>query len=512
MATVGEHKPKSIDVKISFLFSEKPSAALFENVRSFIASRAQKSIFLCASDISTQADITILLRTVHYRAKGTVASTLRAHFKTEISNLLVSKIIVVDCNDIEKESLGKSECPSIEKTDAASPSCQQDTSIREGKDIGSCASKNGSVASQVILESQDIGSGVSQSIGSGAQSQSIMARAVMISFRLESWKADMPAEALLQLIRLKASEAVIDVTNTEENGLGVKIKCVWKNPMYPTTVRRHIQDALPAAGGGKIQIHTIDTGTVRAAYNNTPLHTAGRRWLQYSLENCAAYEMTLSELASGLRASAVDEQERYLACITRNHFKADGLRKLLLITNLADAIAKRCSDSHAHGPSTKAQIDQSSIQQARAGTESVPVPMPASGAPPATSSASNFRRSLVFSSEAGAVASEACAVSTGRGSALVSMDAASAGMIMTSLILMPRCRADSCEGFIFGQNVPRNCLVRKKAVQGQIIPKSGAARSRIKALIAQHSPLQKRIELRGVCTMSRPFQHPRLLM
>jgi hypothetical protein len=139
--------------------------------------------------------MTILLRTVHYTAKGTVASTLRTHFKTEISNRFVSKIIVVDCNDIEKESLGKSERPSIERT-AANPSCQQDKSIQERKDIGSCASKNGSVASQVILESQDIGSGVSQSIGSGAQSQSIMARAVMISFCLESWKADMPAARL----------------------------------------------------------------------------------------------------------------------------------------------------------------------------------------------------------------------------------------------------------------------------------------------------------------------------
>jgi hypothetical protein len=178
--------------------------------------------------------------------------------------------------------------------------------------------------------------------------------------------------------------------------------------MHPNTVRRHIQDALPAAGGGKIQIHTIDTGTVRAAYNNTPLHTAGRRWLLFSLENCAAYEMTLSELASGLRATAVDEQKRYLACITRKQFKADGLRKLLLIINLADAVAKRCSDSHAHGPSTKAQIDPSSIQQARAGTGSVPAPMPA--APPAASSASKPCRSLVFSPEAGAVAS--CAVST----------------------------------------------------------------------------------------------------
>ena len=481
MATFEAHIRPIIDVKISFLLSEKPSAALVEDVRSFIVSRAEKSIFHCASDTSsTQAGITILLRTAHFKAKGTVASTLRTHFKTELT---VTKIIVDDCNDIEKASLGKSaECPSIERTDAARPSCQQDKSIRERKDIGSCASKNGSVASQVNLESQDIGSGVSQSIGSGAHSQSIMAQAVKISFRLESCKADMPAEALLQLIQMKASEAVIDVTSTEESGLGVKIQCVWKNPMYPGTVRRHITDALPAAGGGqKIQIHAIDTGTVRVAYNNTPLHTAGRRWLQFSLDKCAAYDMTLSELASGLRVSAVDEQKRYLTCITRKQFKADGLRKLLLIINLADAIAKKCSDSHAHGPSTNA--------------------------PPA---ASTPCRTLVFSPEAGTAAS--CAVPTDRGLAPNSSDAASAGMIMTSLILTPRCRADSCAGLVFGQNLPRSRPKTKKAVQGKIITKSGAAKSRIKALLAQRSPLQKRIALCGVWTVARPFQHPRLLM
>lgn len=451
MATVEAHNRSFIDVKISFWLSEKPSAALVENVRCFITPRGTKSIIFLANDISTQAGITILLRTVHFKAKKTVASTLRAHFKPEKETAFqaVSKISVDDCNDIEKGSLGKSECPSIERTDKARPSCQQDKSIRESKDIGS-ASKNVSVASQVILEtveSQDIGSGVSQSIGSGAQSQSIIARAVKISFRLESWKADMPAEALLQFIRMTASEAVIDVTSTEESGLGVQIQCVWKNPMYPTSIRRHINDALPVEGGRRIQILTIDTLTVRASYNNTPLHTEGRRWLQFSLDKCAAYDMTLSELASGLRASAVDEQKRYLACITRKHFKADGLRKLLLIINLADAVARKCGDSYANGPSNKAQIDPSSIQQARPVTESVPASMPS--ALPATSSASNPRRSLMYGTEAGAAAS--CAVPTDRGSAPNSTDAASEGMtwIMPLLILTPRCRADSCAGFVF---------------------------------------------------------------
>ena len=431
MANVEEHIRPIIDVKISFWLSEKPSTALFENVKSFIVSRAKKSIFHCASDTSsTQAGITILLRTANFKAKGTVANTLRTHFKTKST---VIRICVDYCNDIEKASLGKSaECPSIERTDAARPSCQQDKSIRERKDIGSsCASKNGSVASKVNLESQDIGSGVSQSIGSGAHSQSIM-QAVKILFRLESCKADMPAEALLQLIQSKASEAVIDVTITEESGLGVKIQCVWKNPMYPGTVRRNITDALPAESlGQKIQIYAIETETVRVAYNNTPLHTAGRRWLQFSLDKCAANDMTLSELASRLRVSAVDEQKRYLTCITRKQFKADCLRKLLLIINLADAVAKKCSDSHAHGPSTNA--------------------------PPAASTPC-----LVFSSEAGAAAS--CVVPTDRGLAPNSSDAASAGMIMTSLILTPRCRADSCAGLVFGQNLSRSPKT-KKAVQ-----------------------------------------------
>ena len=476
MATDEAHNRKIIDVKISFWFSEKPSAALLEDVKSFIIPRAQKSIFHYASDTSTQAGITILLRTETYKSKGVVASTLRSRYKSQTENVT---IIVDHCNEIEKASLGKIECPSIERTDAARPSCLQDISIRERNDIGSCASKNGSVASQVNLKSQDIGRGVSQSIGSSALSKSIIANAVKISFRLESFKADMPAEALLQSIQTKASEAVIDVTSTGESGIEVKIQCVWKNNMYPNTVRRLIIEVCPKSKN--IIINTIDKETVRAAYNNTPLHNAGRRWLQFSLDKCAAYDMTLSELASGLRVSAVDEQKRYLDCITRKEFKADALRKLLLIINLSDAISKKCSDSHAHGPSTNA--------------------------PPA---ASTPCRTLVFSPEAGAAAS--CAVPTNRGLVPNSSDAASAGMIMTSLILTPRCRADSCAGLVFGQNLPRCRMVRKKAVHGWNSPTSGTAKSQINALLAQRSPLQKRIALCGVWTVARPFQHPRLLM
>ncbi len=111
MATVEAHKRPIIDVKISFSLSEKPSADLYENVRSFITRRGTKSIFPCASDISTQAGITILLRTVNFQVKGTVASTLRNHFSNDLSSGLVSEISVVDCNDFEKESLDKSEDP-----------------------------------------------------------------------------------------------------------------------------------------------------------------------------------------------------------------------------------------------------------------------------------------------------------------------------------------------------------------------------------------------------------------
>jgi hypothetical protein len=52
-------------------------------VRCFITPRGTKSIIFLANDISTQAGITILLRTVHFKAKKTVASTLRKHFKPE---------------------------------------------------------------------------------------------------------------------------------------------------------------------------------------------------------------------------------------------------------------------------------------------------------------------------------------------------------------------------------------------------------------------------------------------
>jgi hypothetical protein len=197
--------------------------------------------------------------------------------------------------------------------------------------------------------------------------------------------------------------------------------------------------------------------------------------------------MTWLELASGLRDSAVDEQKRYLTCITRKQFKADGLRKLLLIINLADAVAKKCSDSHAHGPSESESAN----------------------APPA---ASTTRRSLAFSPAAGAAAAASCAVPTDRSLVPYSTDVASEGMIMTSLVVTPRCRADSCAGLVFGQNRPRSRPVGKKAVEGEIIPESGEAKSRIKALLAHRSPLQKGIALRGVWTVARPFQHPKLLM
>ncbi len=81
MATVEAHKRPIIDVKISFSLSEKQSAALYENVRSFITLRGKTFIFLCASDILTQAGITILLLTVHFRAKGTVV-----HFRAKGTN------------------------------------------------------------------------------------------------------------------------------------------------------------------------------------------------------------------------------------------------------------------------------------------------------------------------------------------------------------------------------------------------------------------------------------------
>ena len=441
MATVKAHKRAAIDVKISFSFKSKPSYALYESVRSFITPRSTKSIFPCASDISTAAGLAILWRTELFQSKASAVSTLRKHFKQEES---ISEIRVEDCNDIEKESLEKSECNSMERTDVARPSCRQDNSI---KDIGICASQNGSVASQVILENQDIGSGDSQSSGSVAQSQISMAHVSnVISFRLESWKAEMPAEDLLLFIRQKASEAVIDVQSTEKGHLDIKIKCVWKSSMHSNTIRRHIHATLPTQSRKlKIFIHTMDRETVGSAYVNMPVQTEGsKRWLQYSLDKCAAYEMTLSELASRIRASAVDEEKRLLACITRKHYKADCQRKLVLIINLADAVARNCSDSHAYGPSTKAQIDPSGIQEARAETESVPASVP--GAPPATSSPPPTRRCLGFSSDAGAAAS--CAAPIDRDSAPNSTDAASAGMIMTSLIPMPRCRADLCAGFI----------------------------------------------------------------
>ena len=90
-----------------------------------------------------------------------------------------------------------------------------------------------------------------------------------------------------------------------------------------------------------VNLSSMDKETVREEYNTSePVHTNGRRWLYFSLDQCAAFEMPLSK-----RASAEDEQRRFLACITREDFEKDAKRKQLLISNLAavlTVVARKC--------------------------------------------------------------------------------------------------------------------------------------------------------------------------
>ena len=91
-----------------------------------------------------------------------------------------------------------------------------------------------------------------------------------------------------------------------------------------------------------VYLSSMDKETVREEYNTSePVHTNGRRWLHFSLDQRAAFEMTaLSKLAKRLRASAEDEQQRFLACITREDFEKDAERKQLLISKQPG----RCAD------------------------------------------------------------------------------------------------------------------------------------------------------------------------
>ena len=124
-----------------------------------------------------------------------------------------------------------------------------------------------------------------------------------------------------------------------------------------------------------VNLSSMDKETVREEYNTSePVHTNGRRWLYFSLDQCAAFEMPLSN-----RASAEDEQRRFLACITREDFEKDAKRKQLLISNLAavlTVVARKCSDTAALGPlaseTTVSESGSPSMLQAFVGTEPAP--------------------------------------------------------------------------------------------------------------------------------------------
>ena len=193
----------------------------------------------------------------------------------------------------------------------------------------------------------------------------------------------------------------------------------------------------------------MDTKTVREELNKAVLPCV-RRWLRFSLEQCAATEMPLSELADRFCASAKDEQRRLLACVTGVDHKKDAERKQLLINNMADVLTIMARKYSALGLSAKdSEITVSgppSMQQARAVTEPVPwstpvapqsqqqTPMTTSGDSvlPVTASASTTpRRNLNQAFSQGA--SQSCGVLSkppDRGSASDSKEAVSAGTMI----------------------------------------------------------------------------------
>ena len=365
-----------LDLRITISFREKPNADRCKTVFDFIEARGTicKQLLRAfdTSKISTQAGVgnecamIILSRTCQWKTPQNCYNVLRNHFigrkakNVQIPNNVTS-IRVIMCDQTDKKLLEQSDCSRIESTNA---------------EIG----RRG--ASQSNLERPEIASDPSEIGSGGSQGKSVSAafKSVRISFCLASGNFDRPDEALLKELRSKASEAIIDVECQEKRGLMVCITCVLKNPIHSYNLRRQIQNIFPVRPPLKVNFSSMDEETVREEYNTSePVHSKGRRWLHFSLDQCAAFEMPLSELAERLRASAEDEQRRFLACITREDFEKDAKRKQLLISNLAavlTVVARKCSDTAAHGPLASEITVSGSMLQARAGTEPAPPSTP----------------------------------------------------------------------------------------------------------------------------------------
>jgi hypothetical protein len=198
----------------------------------------------------------------------------------------------------------------------------------------------------------------------------------------------------------------------------VFVKCAFQNSLHSYSIRRLISRVFPGEAALNVTLQAIDAGTVHREYN-MPLNSYGRRWLHFSLEQCAAFDMKLSELVEGFCASANDEELRFLECLTLDDYKKDAFRKQLLINNMAATLAGKCRLM----PETSEQTPVTKCDPVK----------------PATS-----RRSLsgVFSQGEGATASQSCLAALqppDRGSVLVSKahsDAASAGMIINTMLLI----------------------------------------------------------------------------
>ena len=432
--------PEPMDVRITISFREKPKTDRCSSVVEYIRVRGTMFKVLSAfdtSEISTQAGvgnrcetIVILLRTCQWKSLRNCTDGLRVYFQAKKPESDISNIGVTMCDQGDKRllELGGSCSSRIELTDAQIGCRGTSQSILEGPDIASAPS--------------GIGSGDSQAKRETASFQS-----VMISFFSASGNIDKPAESLIQEFRSTASEAIIDVTCRGQRGLVVTIKCVLKYPMHSHTIRRRINDSF--RDFREFRVAPMDTKTVREELNKAVLPCV-RRWLRFSLEQCAATEMPLSELADRFCASAKDEQRRLLACVTGVDHKKDAERKQLLINNMADVLTIMAMKYSALGPSAKdSEITVSgppSMQQARAVTEPVPsstpvapqsqqqTPMTTSGDSvlPVTASASTKpRRNLNQAFSQGA--SQSCGVLSkppDQGSASDSKEAVSAGTMI----------------------------------------------------------------------------------
>ena len=153
---------------------------------------------------------------------------------------------------------------------------------------------------------------------------------------IDSFKTDLSRE-----IRVLTYQAAVDAVATQTtDDLQVNITCEWKNPVYPVTVRRIIDQSV--RGRFKIdgsKICQIECGPLLAkAIDAAP---NGVRWLHHSQPKGAAYTMPITQFIIELGNEVRAQEELFLKCETQAQFRDEAKAKQILLVNLHDALRYR---------------------------------------------------------------------------------------------------------------------------------------------------------------------------